>query len=90
MNPDTSSLTRTLLKVAGGALATYGAMSAADVANLIHLMEAAVGAALALWGAIWSAWANRPASKEAKQVAAAVIVAKVPITQEVAAAKAKA
>ena len=84
MNPDTSSGIRSFLKVIGGALGTYGAMDAADVATLVNTAEMFFGAAFALWGVIWSIWAKRPKSTEAKQVAAAVIVAEVPIAREIA------
>ena len=90
MNPDTSSGIRSFLKIIGGALGTYGAMDAADVATLVNTAEMFFGAAFALWGIVWSIWAKRPKSAEAKQVAAAVIVSEVPIQAQVQAAVANA
>lgn len=88
MNPDISSGIRSFLKLVGSALATYGAIDAADVATLVNIAEVFFGAAFALWGVIWSIWSKRPKSEEAKQVAAAVIVAEVPFQRELSAAAA--
>jgi len=88
MNPDISSGIRSFLKLVGSALATYGAIDAADVATLVNIAEVFFGAAFALWGVIWSIWSKRPKSEEAKQVAAAVIVADVPFRRELSAAAA--
>jgi len=84
MNPDISSGIRSFLKLIGSALATYGAIDAADVATLVNVAEIFFCAAFALGGVIWSIWSKRPKSEEARQVAAAVIVGDVPIAREIA------
>ena len=87
MNPNRSSILRTILKLVGSSLATYGAIDASEVANLVNLAEVFFGAAFALWGSIWSIWSKRPSSKEAKQITAATIVAGVPMAAEIAEAQ---
>ena len=73
LSPQVASVLRTLLKIGGTALASAGVLSADDITSLTRLAQEFFGAAFVLWGMIWSVWAKRSQSTEAKTIAVDVV-----------------
>jgi hypothetical protein len=89
MNPASNGIVRLLLGLVSGALVTAGWLSPEGVESFITMGEYVLGGLVAIGTGAWTLYAKRAASAEAKQIAAKVIVADVPIAAEIAAEKEK-
>lgn len=93
MNPETSGYLRHLLTGIGVMMASLGWVEAdkveALVGNVMSVLVPLVGVVVTVVPFYLSYRAKQAASKEARQIAAKVIVAEVPIGPEIAVEKAK-